>query len=321
MTQPSCSGVAAATAYGAGRAAAGAVGAAATGATGLAAAGCVAGRPATGFGATTAGAVAASSAESSSPSSIWPAAEREGGAGMATAGIGEAGEFDRRGGGRGGLGDHRRGAAAVRRLREVVADQPFHIGVARPGGAAAEHDRDQRAAVAMHRGQKVEAGSAGVAGLDAVDAVDAAEQVIVIADDLAAVGELVGRVVLEVARKALLGGAGENGEVARGGDLFVVGEAGGVAVDGARHAERVRLARHHVGEMRLVAADRFGDRHGDVVGRARHDRLDRVLDSDGVARLSRASTAPARRRARRSGSPSAESSRLYRAVRTGSRAS
>ena len=52
-----------------------------------------------------------------------------------------------------------------------------------------------------------------------------------------------------------------------------------------RHAERVGLARHHLGESALVAADRLGDRDRDVVGRARHDRLDRVLDADGVAGL------------------------------------
>ena len=33
----------------------------------------------------------------------------------------------------------------------------------------------------------------------------------------------------------------------------------------------------------FVAADRLGDRHGDVVGRTRDDRLDRVLDRDRVA--------------------------------------
>ena len=73
-----------------------------------------------------------------------------------------------------------------------------------PDGAAAHDHRDQRAAVAMHRSQEIEAGGAGVAGLDAVDAVDPAEQVIVVADDLAGIFELVGRKILEIARKALL---------------------------------------------------------------------------------------------------------------------
>ena len=104
-----------------------------------------------------------------------------------------------------------------------------------------------------------------------------------IADDLAVVGEFMGREVLEVARKALLGGARENRQVARRGDLFVVGQTGRVAVERAGHAEPARLAGHHLGKMRLVAADRLGDRHGDVVGRARDDRLDRVVDGNAVA--------------------------------------
>ena len=57
-------------------------------------------------------------------------------------------------------------------------------------GNAAHHHRDQRPPVAMHGGQQVEAGAARVAGLDAVDAVDAAEQMVVVADHLAVVGEL-----------------------------------------------------------------------------------------------------------------------------------
>ena len=55
-----------------------------------------------------------------------------------------------------------------------------------PALAAAEHDGDQIAVAAVHRGDEVEAGGAGVAGLDAVDAFDAAEQPIVVADRLAA---------------------------------------------------------------------------------------------------------------------------------------
>ena len=70
--------------------------------------------------------------------------------------------------------------------------------------ASAHDDRDQRAPVAMHGGQQIEAGGAGVAGLDAVDAVDAAEQMVVVADDLAGVLELVGREILEIFRESLL---------------------------------------------------------------------------------------------------------------------
>ena len=52
--------------------------------------------------------------------------------------------------------------------------------------------------------KEIESGSPGVAGPDSVDAVDAAEQVIVIADDLAFVVELRGREVAEIARETVL---------------------------------------------------------------------------------------------------------------------
>ena len=66
----------------------------------------------------------------------------------------------------------------------------------------------------------------------------------------------------------------------RGRDLLVIGQARGVAIVRAGHAQRMRLARHHLGEGALVAADRLGDGDGDVVGRTGDDRLDRVLDRD-----------------------------------------
>ena len=137
----------------------------------------------------------------------------------------------------------------------------------------------------MDRGQEIEAGRPGVAGLDSVDAVDAAEQMVVIADDLAVVVELGGREIMEVARKPLLERAPEDGEVVRRGQLLVVGEAGGVAIERARHAELVRLARHHVGEIVFRLADRLGDRDRHVIRRTGHDGLDRVLDADRIARL------------------------------------
>lgn len=140
------------------------------------------------------------------------------------------------------------------------------------------------AVAAAHRGHEVEAGGAGVAGLDAVHALDTAEQVIVVADLLAAPGERRGREIAIVAREALLDGAAERGLVARGRHLLVVGKAVGVAVDGLVHAKRARLAGHHRGEIVLVAADRFGDHNGSVVRGAGDETLDRVLDADGLAR-------------------------------------
>ena len=92
----------------------------------------------------------------------------------------------------------------------MVAIRPSINASREAAGAPAHHDRDQRASVAMHRGQQVEAGSAGVAGLDAVDAVDVAEQMIVVADDLAVIGEFVGREIFEIVREALLDRAAED---------------------------------------------------------------------------------------------------------------
>ncbi len=88
------------------------------------------------------------------------------------------------------------------------------------------------------------------------------------------------REILEIAREALFERAPENGKVARGRHLLVVGQARRVAIDRARHPELMRLARHHLGERTLVSADRLGDRDSHVIGRTGHHGLDRVVDAD-----------------------------------------
>ena len=102
---------------------------------------------------------------------------------------------------------------------------------------------------------------------------------------LAAEREGAGGKITVVLRKAILDGAAEDGHVARGGDLLVVGQAGGVAIDRVRHAERARLGRHQLGELLLAAAERLGDDHRDVIGRLGDDGADRGLDRDGLAGL------------------------------------
>ena len=179
---------------------------------------------------------------------------------------------------------HHGGGAAARCLVDMLLDQRTHARVARAGRAAAQHHRHEVAVVAMHRGHEIESGGAGVAGLDAVDALHPAEQVIVIADLLAVPGEGRGREIAVVAREALLDGAAEQRLVARGGDLVVVGQSRRVEIGRAAHAERARLAGHHLGEGLLVAADRFRDHDGGVVRRARDEAADRVLDLDALAR-------------------------------------
>ena len=127
----------------------------------------------------------------------------------------------------GDRGDRARGCALV----EVFGEQIAHDGIARTAAAAAQHHADQMAVAAAHRGHEIEAGSAGVTGLDAVDAFDIAEQAVVVADRLAAIIEHAGREVTVVAREAILDRAAERRLIARGGDLFIVGQAVGVAID------------------------------------------------------------------------------------------
>jgi hypothetical protein len=105
------------------------------------------------------------------------------------------------------------------------------------------------ALLAPHRGHEIEAGGVGVAGLDAVHALDLADQAIVIADGLPAKHEGLGLEVSVIVREALLDGAAQDGLIARGGYLRVVGQSGCVLVERLGHAERLRLARHQLGEL------------------------------------------------------------------------
>ena len=108
-------------------------------------------------------------------------------------------------------------------------------------------------------------------------------RLIVVADRMAAIIERGGREVAVIAREAILDRAAERRLIARGGHLFVVGQAGGVAIDRLGHAERARLARHQLGEIVFVAGDGFGDHDGGVVGGAGYQALDGVFDRDGLA--------------------------------------
>ena len=89
---------------------------------------------------------------------------------------------------------------------DVVVDQAAHQRIARIGGAAAEHHRDEVTIVALDRGDDIEAGIMDVTGLDAVDAGNAAEQVIVVAHLLAAELESPRGEVVVILRKAVVDG-------------------------------------------------------------------------------------------------------------------
>ena len=105
-----------------------------------------------------------------------------------------------------------------------------------------------------------------------------------VADDPATEGEGAGLEIFVVARKPVLDRAGEDGQVARRGDLVRIGQARGIGVVGPGHAQGLRLAGHHLGEFRLGASDVLADGASHVVGGFRDDGLDRVLDLDRRAR-------------------------------------
>jgi hypothetical protein len=181
--------------------------------------------------------------------------------------------------GRVALGDRSNGPGA-RGLVKVLGQQAAHDGVAGAAAAAAHHDADEVTIAAPQIGDEVEAGGARVAGLDAVDTFDAAEQVVVAMDGMAVEIERLGGEVAIIAREAVLDGPGQRRLVARGGHLLVGGQTGGIDVDGPGHAQRPRLAGHHLGEIAFIAAaEGFRDHNRSVVGRFRHDTLDGVFDT------------------------------------------
>src|SRR4030095_11354881 len=141
------------------------------------------------------------------------------------------------------------------------------------------------AVAVAHRAHEIEAGRVGVAGLDAVNAFDAAKQAVVIANCIALVNKGRGAEVAIVTREAILDRAAERSLIARAGDLIIVRQARGVAIDRLGHAERARLAGHQLGEFVLVAGDRLRNYYGRVIGRARDEALDGVLDFQLLAGL------------------------------------
>ncbi len=79
--------------------------------------------------------------------------------------------------------------------------------------------------------------------------------------------------------------ARQRGHVARGGDLALVGEAGGVVEVRGGEAERARLRIHARRERALRAGDGLRHDHRDVVRRAHADRQDRVAHRDRLPAL------------------------------------
>ena len=92
------------------------------------------------------------------------------------------------------------------------------------------------------------------------------------------------REIMVLLREVLDQVAGQQREVASGGDLFGVREAGRVAEGGAAHAERPRLLGHHLGELLLVAlGQHLAERAGGVVGGFGDEAQHRLLDGQVAA--------------------------------------
>jgi hypothetical protein len=108
---------------------------------------------------------------------------------------------------------------------------------------------------------------------------------IVVADGLATERERADREIFVIAREAFLHGASERRLIAGRGHLRRIGQAGSVLVDGAAHAERLRLARHQSGKRVLVAGDGLRHHHGGIVRRTRDHSLDGVFDRERAAGL------------------------------------
>ena len=99
-----------------------------------------------------------------------------------------------------------------------------------------------------------------------------------------AIVEHAGIEVRVVFRKAVLDRAAEDRQVASGRDLLGVGQAGGVAIDGPDMPSWRALRVIVLGEVILGACEVLGDDDRDIVGGLRDQRLDRILDLDGLAR-------------------------------------
>ena len=144
----------------------------------------------------------------------------------------------------------------------------------------AQHHRDQPLAVAGRGRDQVEAGGADEAGLHPVGARIAADQGVVVAVDPLAHADAGQVPVVVVFGKLADHGARENGEVARGHDLLVGGQAVGIDEVRLSHPQPLRRRVHLVGEILDRPGDALGEQHRHVVCRLHHQHLERVVDGD-----------------------------------------
>ena len=136
------------------------------------------------------------------------------------------------------------------------------------------------AVAARGAGDEIETGGADEAGLHAVGTGIAVDQLVVAADDRRAELDRGNAEQIGLLGKIEEDGAGENGEVARGGHLRRVRQAVGVGVMGAGHAEFGGGGVHLVDEAGQGATHALGEDHGHVIGRLHQHHLQGVVDRD-----------------------------------------
>ena len=96
--------------------------------------------------------------------------------------------------------------------------------------------------------------------------------------------ELTGRKRSVFARKVVIESKRQLGGVACRCVLLRIGQAGGIAIEGAPHPELLGLAVHAFGESRLASGETFRQHRGGIVGRASDDAEYQILNVDRIAR-------------------------------------
>ena len=169
------------------------------------------------------------------------------------------------------------------RSREAISQQHFgEIDAVLAAVGAEDHGREA-AAIMGGGGNKVETGTADKTGLHAVRLLHLAEQRIAIGEVALADGEVGLREIMIIFRKLPQDRRGQDGDVARRGDMALIEETVGIDEMAPRHAEFAGLGVHLGGEGRDAAIGSFGQDIGHVIGRIDQQRLQREIDADPLA--------------------------------------
>ena len=150
-------------------------------------------------------------------------------------------------------------------------------------GRTAHYDHNQPVSVAHRRGRQIEAGRVSKAGLQAIDARHLAQQVVGVGVGPTMVAELLLAEEVIVLRIVAQHRAGQGRQIVSTGHLPVVRQSICVDVACARHAELLRLERHHVGKIATLC--RRSSRTSPPPCRWPSDRhgIHRLFDADRLA--------------------------------------